>query len=279
MTSRVLHTGEFYGHVVREVKCAGFALTELGHPCGRVLPIHAHESAYFNLLLQGEYSERIGSKELPFDVFTSAFHPPQVDQRDQIGKSGARLFTLEVEEAALERLREIVSGPKLAPEVCNSRIRWMLSRLYFMYREADGEALLGIEELSLELLATVARAKQWKEVHRPKWLASAEEFLRAEIHRNVKLEEVAEAAGVHPIYLSRVFRRVQRQSLAAYVNQVRVQKASERMKLDATPLATIAADFGFADQSHFTRVFKKITGTTPAEFRRLLQPLGNADQP
>ncbi len=277
MVSRLLRTGEFYGNVSQRLNCSGFLLSELRHSCERALPDHSHESAYFSLLLQGEYSERIGSKELPYSVWAAAFHPPQMAHRDRIGNRGARFFTIEVKDEWIQRLREMVPGLQLTAGFCSGDVKWLISRLYFRYRDPGRCSALGIEEMSLEILATLARAKGCQETRRPDWLTRAEELLHAESHRNVSLDEIAKAAGVHPVYFSRVFRRTHRQSIAAYVNQIRIQNASERLRQGGTPLAEIAVYHGFADQSHFTRVFKKITGSTPSAFRRAVQGNGTPD--
>jgi AraC family transcriptional regulator len=49
-----------------------------------------------------------------------------------------------------------------------------------------------------------------------------------------------------------------------------VRAACELLRTAEWPLAVIAAECGFADQSHFTRIFRRMTGTTPARFRRAI---------
>jgi AraC family transcriptional regulator len=271
MRSVHLQTGEFYGNVSGKLDHDGFWLSEVEHSGERVIAEHSHESAYFTLLLQGEYSEWIGSKEFQYGMLTAAFHPLQEVHRGRVGQRGARFFTLEVEANCFEQIREITPRLELNSGFCGGELKWLLSRLYFLNRDAAGRSPIGIEQLSLEILAKLAKAGEWNETRRPNWMARVEEFLRAEIHRNVTLKEVAREAGIHPVHLSRVFRRIHRQSLDAYVNRIRIRRASEALCRDTSPLAEIAIVHGFADQSHFTRVFRKVTGSTPAAFRRALQ--------
>jgi AraC family transcriptional regulator len=56
------------------------------------------------------------------------------------------------------------------------------------------------------------------------------------------------------------------------LQQLRVRAACHRLREPDYPLAAIAVECGFADQSHFTRVFRKFTKTTPARFRRVIAP-------
>jgi AraC-like DNA-binding protein len=81
---------------------------------------------------------------------------------------------------------------------------------------------------------------------------------------------VAGQVGVHPAHLSRVFRTRCGQTLGEYLNGLRVRFACERLASgEPIYLADLAIHAGFADQSHFCRVFKAMVGSTPDEFRRM----------
>lgn len=53
--------------------------------------------------------------------------------------------------------------------------------------------------------------------------------------------------------------------------RTRLEKAKELLSLDTQPLTEIAAETGFSDQAHFTKVFRKHLGTTPARWRKARQ--------
>ncbi len=78
--------------------------------------------------------------------------------------------------------------------------------------------------------------------------------------------------GVHPVHLARTFRRVHRMTFAGYVRQVRIEFARRELAVSGAPLGDIAVAAGFCDQSHFSRLFKRYTGQTPAEYRLTFQP-------
>ena len=81
------------------------------------------------------------------------------------------------------------------------------------------------------------------------------------------LAALAREVGVHPVHLAHEFRRFYRESVGEYARRLRVERACAEMARSERPLSEIAADAGFYDQSHFTNVFKRHTGLTPAEFR------------
>jgi AraC family transcriptional regulator len=101
----------------------------------------------------------------------------------------------------------------------------------------------------------------------PRWLASAEELLRARIGDRVSLGELAAVVGVHPAHLARAFRARYGVSVGEYGRRLRLEWATAEIARGDIPLAMIATQAGFADQSHFTRLFKLYVGMTPARYR------------
>ncbi|RLK23518.1 AraC-like DNA-binding protein [Micromonospora sp. M71_S20] len=88
---------------------------------------------------------------------------------------------------------------------------------------------------------------------------------------SLTLDQVAREVGASPHHLSRVFQRVTGSSLTAYRNRLRVQAVLDTLaEADGRPLRAVAAEHGFADQAHLTRVLREHVGHPPARLRRLL---------
>ena len=85
------------------------------------------------------------------------------------------------------------------------------------------------------------------------------------------MEALAQVAGVHPTHLLRTFRRYHGATIASYVRGRRLQQARTQVATTDRPLSMIALDTGFADQAHFTRVFKQAFGETPGQYARSLR--------
>ena len=102
------------------------------------------------------------------------------------------------------------------------------------------------------------------------------EFLAGNYMRTVRLDEVAAIAGLSRFRVAHLVKECTGKTLRQHVKLLRIQKA--RMWLEETDkgLAEIASDLGFADQSHFIRHFRDLTGLTPAHYRRgLASPAGS----
>ena len=82
---------------------------------------------------------------------------------------------------------------------------------------------------------------------------------------NTSLEELRVHVGLSPFYFSRIFRQYTGLPPHAYRKQQRVQLAKQLLRNDV-PIAQVAAESGFSDQSHLTRHFKQIVGVTPGQY-------------
>jgi len=84
------------------------------------------------------------------------------------------------------------------------------------------------------------------------------------------LKNLAEIAGVNANYLSTCFRRETNVNLSDYINQKRVQRAVFLLNSTELPIHVIAERVGIMDENYFSRLFKKIQGKSPREYRKSL---------
>ncbi len=262
-----LQTGKFYGATKRRIELGGVVLSEIAHACGRKLPSHTHESAYFGLLLAGSYSERCTHRAAEYDPFSMGFHPPALTHSDEIGVCGSRMFCVELRDAYLDRIRPYLTSPRFVPDLCASDVTWLGLRLYRSFVAGTIDSL-ELEETCGDMLQRVSTSNLTEEKSRPTWFDRAVELLHDRFRDSITLEEIALQVEVHPIHLSRVFRKHFGCTMSEFVNRLRTQFACRALASGCPDLATIASDAGFADQSHFGRVFKICTGQTPGQFRK-----------
>jgi AraC family transcriptional regulator len=145
---------------------------------------------------------------------------------------------------------------------------WPGLRLYSAFKSQTTDALL-IDSYVLELLGAIAGAAP-EEKSEPWWLRRMKERLHEEFRENLRMTDLASEAGVHPVHLARVFRAYERRTAGDYLQQLRVRAACSLLRDRDYALALIAVECGFADQSQLTRVFRKFTASTPAQFRRTI---------
>ena len=96
----------------------------------------------------------------------------------------------------------------------------------------------------------------------------AREYLFANLADNVPLADLAAIAGIGTFRLLRAFRKVHSVPPHRYQLAMRIERAKRLIQDQAGPLAVIAVETGFADQSHLTRNFKRWAGVTPHAYAR-----------
>lgn len=264
-----LQTGQFYGATQGRVEAAGLVLTEVRHERGRKLPVHTHESAYFGLLLDGGYTERFTQRDTDYQPFTIGFHPPGLTHEDEIAPCGSRMLCLEIRDTFWQKVRGYLTAPRFTPQLCGEETTWLGVRMYRAFRAGTLDALQ-MEETCAQMVEHCAQVSLTRERLTPEWLRKAEEILRASFGSQITLEGVAKELDLHPIHLSRVFRKRYGCTMGEYVNRLRVQYACAEMSRGWPALNELAFAAGFADQSHMGRVFRAIVGETPSRFREFL---------
>jgi len=100
-------------------------------------------------------------------------------------------------------------------------------------------------------------------------LQRVRDYIEAHLGDRLTLTDLAGVACLSPYHFSRSFKLALGIGPQRYVMQRRLQRAKTLMRRTNQPLAWVAAEAGFADQSHLTSVFRRETGMTPGQFRAL----------
>jgi AraC family transcriptional regulator len=261
--------GNFYGSVAARQAVGGAIFTELHHAQARKLPAHSHELPFFCLFFGGDYGEKYGRRDVQFRPFTFSFRPAGVPHQDEVGPRGARMFGIEVQPGWQRSLQSCSGNLEIAYDFEGGELLWLGLNLYSETRTPLDANDLQVGSLLSELLGQVA-CKPERCTSAPHWLRRIKEKLNVEFRERITMDDLSSEAGVHPVHLSRVFRRITGKGIGEYVHRLRVREACERMLNPEVSLADISCDLGFADQSHFTRTFHSITGTSPGSFRTML---------
>lgn len=113
-------------------------------------------------------------------------------------------------------------------------------------------------------LFTFADAKHANLLHR------CVQYISEHYSEPITLSQMAEEVYLSPSYLCRVFKREAGLTFNEYLNRVRINKAKELLRNRDLRLTDISLMVGYEDQSYFTKVFKRLTGTLPRRYRESL---------
>lgn len=99
-------------------------------------------------------------------------------------------------------------------------------------------------------------------------IEKVKQFISSHLNEDISLNAIAKGLNVNPSYLSRIFKQREGINIIDYIHSERIKEA-QRLLLDENyKISTIAFTVGFGSIQHFNRVFKKLQGCSPREYRK-----------
>lgn len=92
-------------------------------------------------------------------------------------------------------------------------------------------------------------------------------FIQGNLANGVSLQLVADHVGLHPVYLSKVYKTVTEETIGDYLYRIRMERAAHLLRSTDKKITEISGELGFLAPPHFIKIFKKHYGCTPQEFR------------
>ena len=247
----------FAGTVIRRATVEHGRFTETAHAAQTALDSHAHARASLCLVVAGEFQEDSTRGRILHGPEDLIFRPAGGWHSDRFLERGARCFNVELShELEIEaRSGEIDNRPVVAK---------LLRRMRRELREGI-DAPLVLEGL---LYLIVGEAFQRKTHERsPRWIGEVDDILLRRFPERLTVRSIAAEIGVHPVHLARAFRSARGITIAGTLLARRIEEARRLLQQSSLPLCEVALASGFADQSHFTKAFRRVTGTTPLRYR------------
>jgi AraC family transcriptional regulator len=269
MTTTLRH-GEFFGYDKARRKAAGFQLAVMTPelPPERV-PLHTHEAASFVFPFAGAYISSAKGAGDALERPTLIYNPPGTTHRDRFPTlAGGRFLTISVSD---DTFREVAAEVRLPSPATSFRrpdlllIAHRIVRECMRWRPASAPP---VEALCLELMANAGHEPQPRSGQPPLWLEHAKNLLYDQCTESLRITDAARLMGIHPVQFVRTFRRFVQCTPGDFIRRARVEKAAALLRDTALPLSDIALRTGFADQSHFSKVFRRIFGVSPGAYRR-----------
>ena len=209
---------------------------------------HRHGRAQISLLLAGGYVEDSEEGRARADGPGISRKPGGFEHQNRFGEAGALILSLNLDAAPTPDRYFVARGPE---GLSGRALRRMAD---------DGAAIAALAGSEPAGLPPAAPAQS-------PWLTEAHDRLLAE--SGLTIGALARTFDLHPVRFARLFREAFAQSPTAARQNRRAARAIDRLIRSGTPLAGIAADEGFSDQAHLSRVISHVTGWSPARLRRL----------
>ncbi len=245
---------EFHGREVARRQMGSWTLVLTRYEPGTVIPFHRHEEPYATVVLRGRYRESSGSVERECAPSNIVIHGPGERHRDTFAPVPTSCLNLYGGDFSKSAVLANPAGASIA------------AKLRAEFAEPDAFSSRIVDALMRESEAWSERCSNDRR-RPPSWLRRVREEVEARFREPITLSGLAAFARVHPTHVARAFRRHYGMTLGEMIRLRRVQHSKTLLR-SGRPLAEVADETGFADQSHFTRTFHRLTGATPAAYRR-----------
>jgi AraC family transcriptional regulator len=230
---------------------------------------HQHDEASLNIVVSGDFLERIGKDQRSYTRGTAAFCPAATTHSQKFGATGVRQIIFKPHDSWLDYLADCKAKLDDAPHSYSTTFRDLGDRLLEEMRQDDGFSAVACEGIMLEIIAAFGRKRTAAVANTkpPAWLRAAREFMHENAFVSLTMAQIARAAGRHEIHLAREFRRFFGIPVGAYLRRLRIEQAERLLLKPQMSISEIAHSCGFASHSHLCREFKAHFGATPSEYR------------
>jgi len=140
----------------------------------------------------------------------------------------------------------------------------MLERFWYCRDVAE------IRELLLDgIMETMQMLRDRREQQESRPILEAKKYIQQHYDRPLRLEDVSDVVGFNATYFSTIFKKETGQTFVDYLGQIRVEKAKELLVSGDYSVMDICELVGYRDLKYFSRLFKKVAGISPSDYRRL----------
>lgn len=125
-----------------------------------------------------------------------------------------------------------------------------------------------IRSLAGDVLYTFAeKVKQVKDERYSKTITTCKDYIYKHIYDDINHNDIANKVELSPKYLSYLFKKEVGMTVSEYIQQSKIEEVKKLLTYRKTPISEICSLLNFNDQSYFTKVFKKVVGITPKQYR------------
>jgi len=249
---------------------SGLHAFEAQYEPGAALPEHEHAEPFFTYVLCGSYTEHAWKTPRDCSSGDVVIHPPGDTHSNTVGRHGTASLNVQISPDLWDFLCSSSAARSVTGQVVSGDIQWAAIAVWREFHRNDAAAALALTESVALFCASLVEIRERACLPVARRLDAAAQMIGDVTVRVPTLTEVAAQVGVHPMHLAKLFRRRFGCSLGEFVRRRRVSWACNELANRDRTISSIAAEAGFADHAHFTRIFRRLTGCTPRWWREHL---------
>ena len=176
-----------------------------------------------------------------------------------------QVFCRKPTDAQFNRMVKLVTEWGLEVDQSTLREAYFSTRVLNSRQHESVIKLLAIFAQHLSMVSNQVVVQQ--ENAEPPVIARAKQFINEHQTEDLSLGQVAKAVNMSTFYFCKMFKKITSINFTDYLSRVRIEKAKNLLLNPNLRISEIAYEVGFQSLTHFNRVFKKITGQSPTQYR------------
>lgn len=227
---------------------------------------HSHEKSLISFVLYGNNTELRKGKIIERIAGCANYYNPYEQHKNIYNNFPSKHVSIEFEHDFLNKYEYTETEIELAVKKSQDSI-FTFIKLMNEAQINDAQSKSTVEMLFLAFMENALNSND--ETQFPTWMKSVREILNDRWNENISLKELAENVNIHPTTISKYFKRYFQSTLGEYTRKLKVTNSIHILHSSNYSLTEIAYICGFSDQSHFTRIFKSMTGYLPKDYAKL----------
>jgi len=196
-----------------------------------------------------------------------------------IGRHGLESLILTISDPVLRAANDGIGGDvelRVVPRLADARLGALVTAVNAERVAGFPSGRLFLDSIELALAVALVHDYTFRRpsprIHRggltPARLRKVVELVHTRLESDLSLEELANTAGLSITHFSQMFRRSTGQSPHQFVLHRRIERAREMLQVADHRVLDVAVACGFKSQEHFARVFRRVCGASPTEYRQ-----------
>lgn len=258
-----LPEGSYFGSERGPVENEYFKICLTNHENKSHIGKHSHSNPYLSLLVKGGYDEISDCAKISVKPGDILIRPTNHSHENDFLNESSVCFNVELKRNFFKLITYSNELSFNMPDnVGNLAIKKMLSD-YLIGLDIDFQTEMLVEFVSGLLNIPLEKTNS-------NWISELSKILEKETYKFHTLDELSNRLNLHPVYMTRKFKSVKGITIREYQMKTKLVKASSELSSSKAKISSIAYDFGFFDNAHFTNSFKKYFKTSPNRFRKLI---------
>lgn len=260
----------FFGLEIAVRSFSGARGLRIIHPRNQIIREHRHDWPLLTLPALGGYEEQCDDGVVQVSGPSVVLHPAGRCHANCIHRRGMETFSIEFDPAWLG----------VSPHLLDRTRYWIGGSVPLRSRALVRQWMdLSLNEKSVQAATQMFLERAFGTGQRtlPSWLPDVRRQLAGGAQLTAR--SIAQQLDLNPRWLAHAYRTAVGEGLQETIMRLRCEEAADLLRSTSHPIAAIAADCGFCDQSHLNRSMKRLIGRTPRQVRAEAEGFGRLFAP